>query len=125
MNTSPIESTLFKGEDSSIVIDLGETVFSELVDVIVGFRLDNTLVKTMKKTGTGLQEIIAGDDANSCVARIFRSETSTWAIPTNPNISRLIMEVTLVSEDANFPDGFHENQAFYVCDFSPSLISNA
>lgn len=123
MNSSPIVNTLFTGEDSPIVLDLGTTLFSDLIDIVVGFRIDDTLVKTMKKTETGNNEIIVHPDSTTkCIARLFSTETVDWTVDATAGVGRLILEIDVVTDDDLFPDGKHEKQVIYLCDFSPTLV---
>lgn len=124
MNTSPVTTTLFRGEDSEIILDLGDTEFGDLADVIVGVRVNDTLVKTLKKTNAaGPTQVVSADLDTQCIVRLFRSETRSWAIPNPPNVAKLILEVTLVHTDAAFPQGRHETQVIYLCNFSPALTA--
>jgi len=122
---TPMETTLFQGEDSRITLDLGTYTFTELLDVIVGIKIDSTLVKTCKKTETGAEQIIVDADPNKCNVLIFRTETQLWEAPDPPKVARLILEVTLVIDDDDFPDGKHETETIYLANFSPLATATA
>lgn len=120
---NPVMKSLYKGEDLPIVLNLGETNFADLSEVIVGVKLEEQLVKTLRKTATGNNQIVVGDAPTKCVARLFRSETATWQIPQPPGKARIFLEVTLRFTDTLFPNGRNETHAFYLCDFEPAATA--
>lgn len=93
----------YTGEDDVVVIDLKGYLFSDLQDMIVGIVVNKTLVKTCKKSSlvAATQIIEHPDDPTFCLFRIFRSETKLWS--PGP----MVLEVTFVYADAEFPAGRH------------------
>ncbi len=95
-------NALYTGEDVEVTIDLIDTNFADLNDIIVGVIVNKVLVKTLKKTSTGNLQIVADPASPTrCLVRLFRSETKTWQPGT------LSMEVTLKANDGRFPQGKH------------------
>jgi len=93
---------IYKGEDKEITIDLDTLVFANLVDFIVGFKIEKQLVKVARKTGTGLNEIVAiAGEPNKCLCRIYASETVNWPCGI------LYLELKSVEDNVNFPNDVH------------------
>ncbi len=117
MSTTVIEANIFTGEDCAITINLVDVDFADLNDIFVGVITNKVLRKTMKKTADpGPNKIIAHPDVletKKCVALIFRDETTLW------EKGPLVLEVTLVYDDALFPDGKHVPYKQYICEFEP------
>lgn len=114
-----MSNALYTGEDVEVIIDLIDTDFADLSEVIVGVVVNKVLVKTMKKTGSGSQQVFA-DTGNTrrCKFRLFRSETSTW----EPGMLQL--EVTTVQVVSGFPDGKHNTFRANVVPFNSTLTKH-
>lgn len=109
------------GEDAELTIDLIDTDFTEVEDVIVGFVVGQTLRKTCKKSSDVAAFMVTAHETEDtkCIARLFRSETAEW--PKGP----LSVEVTVVYADPNFPEGKHMSFKQYVCEFDNFLTKSA
>lgn len=92
-------NVIYKGEDSTIVIDLDDVVFSSLLDVFVGVNIAGKLVKTYKKSTDGVVPVVG--DVNQCKFKIVRSDSQNWGS------GMLALVVTLVFSDSDFPNGKH------------------
>jgi len=79
-------AALYTGEDITIVIDLVDDIFT---DMVVSF----------KKT-SGTVYAVTGD-ANQCSVKLTRAITKTW------EAGMLSMEITKVFTDSNYPSGKH------------------
>lgn len=106
---------IYKGTDGEFEIDLGDLVFDDLADMLVGFKVNDQLLKLCRKTATGINTIepVTGEPAK-CVCRIFRDETAKWPAGI------LMMEITTIATSAGFPDGIHtlaEAEAATIKDF--------
>lgn len=115
------QTAIYTGEDGELVVDLIDVNFADVQDVIVGFVTNKLLQKTCKKTDNqAAHRVVAHPtDAKKCIARIFRSETKNW-----PK-GQLVIEVTIVYTDANFPQGRHVSYKEYLCEFDHILTHNA
>lgn len=115
------QTAIYTGEDAELVIDLLDVNFADVQDVIVGFITNKQLQKTCKKSSNQVpHRVVAhGTDPKKCIARLFRSETKNW-----PK-GQFTVEVTVVYNDVNFPDGRHIAYKEYLCEFDQLLTHNA
>lgn len=110
---STTNTAIYTGEDSEIVINLVDTNFADLVDVIAGVITNKVLRKTCKKSEADItKKVVAhATDPKKCLFRIFRDETATW------EKGPMVFEITLVFSDPAFPDGKHVPFKQYICEF--------
>lgn len=118
MNTTC--ALMYKGEDTPIIINLGTDVFADLPEVIVGIVINKVLKKTWKKTETDpeIQVLPVVDEPNQCQVLVFRDDSNAW------DAGLIVLEITLVFTDVNFPDGRHDMEVFNIGELVPSLTGN-
>lgn len=110
---------IYQGTDGEFEIDLGTYVFDDLIDIIVGLKLNGSVVKICRKTFTGEKSVEAiSGEPNKCVCRIFRAETAKWCI------GKLEMEITAVITNTNFPNNMHSLGVAEVATVKPFQTAN-
>lgn len=115
-----MSEAVYTGEDIEVVIDLVDSNFADLTDVIVGVVVNKVLVKTCKKSSSAANQVIAHPtNPTMCKIRLFRSETQTWA----PGM--LSMEVTKKATDSGFPQGKHTVYKDNIVLFQNAYTKNA
>jgi hypothetical protein len=92
-----LSDKIYKGEDVPIIIKLS-VPFADLVNLIIGFQIDNNLLIVKEKTETGLLQIeaVAGEP-NQALVKLYASETIKWPC------GKLLVLYKAITTDTEFP----------------------